>query len=114
MGLTGDKSFGNQYSEDGKKDNELSSVQLVAQDYEQAKKGTQDFTVSIAFGSLMGNNSYDLNPAQHQGTGTLTITESGSGRVAKVEGTTKDGVKISLVLTCKTTMQMVNGELKDQ
>src|ERR1700753_4400215 len=43
MGLTGAKSFGNQYSVSGKKDNEFSSLQLIVDDYAAAKGGTTKF-----------------------------------------------------------------------
>jgi|GEM_PF-4254168 len=49
MGLTGPKSFGNQYSVSGKADNEFSSLQLIVDDYEAAKKGTDKFYVKVAF-----------------------------------------------------------------
>lgn len=114
MGLTGEKSFGNQYSETGKGDKELSSVQVIADDYDEAKKGTAKFTTMIQFGKLLSGASYNLNPDKGDGTGTLTITESGSGRTATIEGKTKDGVGIKAVVTCNTIQKVVDGQLKEE
>lgn len=114
MGLTGEKSFGNQFSQTGKTDKELSSVQLIATNYEEAKKGTNDFTSDFTFGSIMAGKNYSLNPAKNIGTGKLTITETGSARTATIEGTTKEGVGIKATITCRTTQVMENGQLKEK
>lgn len=114
MGLAGDKAFGNQYSEKDKGEKELSSVQLIGNDYEEATKGTANFNVMVGFGKLLGGTTYSLDPTKKDGTGKLTITESGSGKVATVEGTTKEGVGMKVVLTCKTINKMVDGQLKEE
>ncbi len=114
MGLTGEKSFGNQYSETGKGEKELSSVQMIADNYGEAKKGTSNFNVQFGFGSLVNGSSYSLNPNKNSGSGKLTITENGSAKIATVEGKTKDGVGIKAVITCKTVQRMIGGELKEE
>jgi hypothetical protein len=113
-GLSGEKSFGNQYSETGKGDKELSAVQMIAEDYDEAKKGTSNFNVQFSFGSLVNGTSYNLDPRKNMGTGKLTITESGRAKIATIEGKTKEGVDIKAVVTCRTIQKMINGELKEQ
>ncbi len=114
MGLTGEKSFGNQYYVTGKGEKELSSVQVVADNYDEAKKGTRNFNMQFSFGDLPGGASYSLNPNSNLGTGTLTMTESGSAKSATIEGKTKEGVCIKAVITCKTVQKMVDGQLKEE
>ena len=106
MGLTGPKSFGNQYSVGGKKDNEFSSLQLIVDDYAAAKSGTSKFYIKVAFGKRLMGNAYIINGSDNsisgakEGTGKLTIKESLTSRTAHVEGTTKAGVAIVADLTC--------------
>lgn len=114
VGIAGEHAFGNQYSVEGKSNKEMSSVQVVADNYDEAKKGTDDFSATISFGKLLEGASYDLHPKNGVGTGTLTVTESGSGRTVTIEGKTKDGVGVKATITCKTAMVMVNGEMKEQ
>jgi hypothetical protein len=106
MGLTGAKSFGNQYSVSGKKDNEFSSLQLIVDDYAAAKSGTTKFYIKVAFGKQLMGNAYIINGSDNslagakEGTGKLTVRESGGIRLAHIEGTTKTGVAIVADLTC--------------
>lgn len=101
-GLTGDNSFGNQYSEKDKADNELSSVQLIIDNKDAAKKGTDKFSVSIGFGKLLGGKTYNIN--KNSGSGKATYTENGRTKTVTIEGKTADGVGISATLTCKQLM----------
>lgn len=103
MGLTGKNSFGNQYSEDGKKDNELSSVQMIIDDVEAAKKGTDKFKITISFGKLFQGKSYEIK--ENSGSGTATFSESGDIKTVTVEGKTKDGVGISATITCNSVIK---------
>lgn len=106
MGLTGPKSFGNQYSVGNKKDNEFSSLQLIVDDYQAAKSGTDKFYVKVAFGKRLMGNAYIINNSDNsltgkkEGSGKLTITESLKGKKAHIEGRTAAGVEISCDLTC--------------
>ena len=119
MGLTGEKSFGNQYSASDKGDNEFSSMQLIVDDYEAAKNGTDKFYIKVAFGKRLMGNKYEINGSDNsmagkkQGNGTATITESGQQKIATIDGKTADGVTIHAVLTCGKTMKMVNGQLSE-
>ncbi len=114
MGLTGEKSFGNQYSEADKGEKELASVQLIADDYDEAKGGTSKFNIMIGFGKLLGGASYSLDPEKNSGSGKLTITETGTGRIATIEGKTKEGVGVKAVITCNTIQKIVDGQLKEE
>lgn len=110
MGLTGEKSFGNQYSVSGKADNEFSSLQLLVDDYEAAKSGTDKFYIKAAFGKRLQGNKYEINGSDNttagkkQGSGKLKITESGNGKTAHVEGKTDAGVSIVADITCLSTI----------
>lgn len=109
-GLTGDNSFGNQYSEKGKADNELSSVQLVIDNKDAAKKGTDKFMVSIGFGKLLSGKTYVINTREsnsemkNAGSGKATYTENSGTKTVVVEGKTADGVGISATLVCNKIM----------
>ncbi|MBS1747556.1 MAG: hypothetical protein JST21_15425 [Bacteroidetes bacterium] len=109
-GLTGDNSFGNQYSESGKADNELSSLQLIIDDKNAAKNGTDKFSISIGFGKLMSGKTYNISTRDNNsgfkpsGSGKATLTESGNTKTVVIEGKTADGVGISATLTCNQIM----------
>jgi hypothetical protein len=109
-GLTGENSFGNQYSEINKADNELSSVQLIIDDKNAAKKGTDKFSISVGFGKISGGKKYDINTRDNnsglkkEGSGKATLTESGNTKTVVIEGKTADGVGISATLVCNKIM----------
>lgn len=75
--------FGNQYSERGKTDKELSSLQLLVDDYDAAKRGTEQFYLKVAFGKTLVGNKYEISGSTNsmagakQGKGRLTLTENG-------------------------------------
>lgn len=95
-GLAGKNSFGNQYSAKGKADNELSSLQLIIDDKNAAKLGTDKFSVEVKFGKLLGGKSYSINTRDNskEGSGKATLTESGGTKTVMIEGKTADGVGI--------------------
>ena len=101
-GLTGENSFGNQYSEINKAENELSSVQLIIDDKNAAKNGTDKFSFMVSFGDLLKGKSYQINTRGNskKGSGKATLTESGSTKTVTIEGKTADGVVISATLKC--------------
>jgi hypothetical protein len=103
MGLTGKNSFGNQYSVDGKNDNELSSVQMIIDDVDSAKKGTNKFMFTVSFGKLFQGKSYEIK--ENSGSGIATFSESGDTKTVTVEGKTKDGVGISATITCNSIIK---------
>ena len=108
MGLTGEKSFGNQYSVSGKGEHEFSSLQLIVDDYNEAKGGTDKFYVKIAFGKRLVGNKYEINSSSNaltgkkQGSGKLTIRENGSSKTVLITGKTADGVEITATLICNS------------
>ncbi|GLU50571.1 hypothetical protein [Dyadobacter frigoris] len=113
MGLTGPKSFGNQYSVSGKADKEFSSLQLLVDDYEAAKKGTDKFYIKVAFGKRLMGKSYEVNNSDNsiagkkQGSGgKLTVKESGSSKTVTITGKTADGVVINATIVCNAVVTM--------
>ncbi|MGC4101711.1 putative periplasmic lipoprotein [Ferruginibacter sp.] len=112
MGATGPKSFGNQYSVSGKAANEFSSLQLIVDDYEAAKSGTDKFYIKVAFGKVLVGNKYEINGSDNslagkkQGSGKLTIHESGSTKTATIQGKTADGVALDATLICSEVIAM--------
>lgn len=109
-GITNDNSFGNEYSEDGKADNELSSLQLIIDDKNAAKDGTDKFSIKIGFGKLTGGKSYEINTRDSnagktkEGSGRATLSDNGVTKTVVVEGKTADGVGISAAITCNKTI----------
>ena len=105
-GLTGDNSFGNQYSANGKADNELSSLQLIIDDKNTAKQGTDKFSFMVSFGDLLKGKFYQINTRDNsnEGSGKATLTESGSTKTVTIEGKTADGVVISATLKCNSVI----------
>jgi len=105
-GLTGDNSFGNQYSEKDKADNELSSLQLILDNKDAAKKGTEKFSISVGFGKLLGGKTYNISTQDNNagfkpsGSGKATLTENGGTKTVVVEGKTENGVGISATIVC--------------
>ena len=108
MGLTGAKSFGNQYSVSGKGDNDFSSLQLIVDDYDAAKKGTEKFYLKVAFGKRLLGKKYEINNSSNsltgkkQGTGKLTIKENGAIKTVTITGKTKDGIEIVTTIVCNS------------
>lgn len=109
-GLTGKKSFGNQYSVKGKADNEFSSLQLIIDDKDAAKKGTDKFYIKVAFGKLLRGKAYEINGGTSflalakMGSGKATLLESGATKTVVVEGKTADGVGISASIKCNSVI----------
>lgn len=102
-GIAGDKVFGNQYSETGKGPKELSSVQLIVDDVD-GNKSTREFTVTVSFGELFGENSksYNINTrdGRSEGSGTLDLQYSGDKATVTIKGTSKEGATIDLKMEC--------------
>lgn len=109
-GLTGDNSFGNQYSEKGKADNELSSLQLIIDDKNAAKSGTNVFYLKVAFGKILQGKAYEINGGSStidmpkSGSGKATLSVSGSTKTVTIEGKTADGVGISATIKCNSVI----------
>ncbi|CAH0994528.1 hypothetical protein EMA8858_00638 [Emticicia aquatica] len=110
-GLTGEKSFGNQFSQKGAKDNEFSSLQLIIDDKDAALKGTNTFYVKVAFGKILVGKKYEIDGrnsgigfTKKLGKGICTLTKHGKSYDAHIVGETSDGVKIEATLVCNKTM----------
>lgn len=106
-GMTGDNSFGNQYSKKGKADNELSSLQLIIDDKDAARKGTDKFSILVGFGKLLGGKTYQINTrdgSPKEGSGKATLLETGGIKTVVVEGKTVDGVSISATIKCNSAI----------
>ena len=110
MGLTGPKSFGNQYSVSGKAANEFSSLQLIVDDYRAAKSGTEKFYIKVAFGKILQGAAYEINGSENslagkkQGSGKLTLMESGNSKTVHAAGKTAAGIAIIVDITCLSTI----------
>ncbi len=110
-GLTGEKSFGNQFSQKGAKDNDFSSLQLIVDDKDAGLKGTSNFYVKVAFGKTLVGQKYEIDGrnsgigfTKKMGKGICTLTKHGKGYGAHIVGETADGVKIDANLVCNKTM----------
>lgn len=103
-GATGENTFGLQYSTD-EEGVDLSSVQLIVHDAAAAAGGTDDFSLTVTIGPPFDGYDYRINPAEGEGSGTLTLEDrggsarSGSATI-RVEGETADGIAIELTVEC--------------
>ena len=111
-GIAGEKVFGNQYSETGKGPKELSSVQLLVNDVSGDKK-TNNFTLTVGFGDLMGSKAttYNINTnnkTTSDGSGTADIQYSNDKAVVRVSGRTKDGIDLEVQINSNKVLTMSN------
>lgn len=105
-GLTGENSFGNQYSVKGKADNEFSSLQLIIDDKEAAKNGIDKFSIQVGFGKILGGKKYEINTRGNSkdGSGTATFTEKNGSKIVIISGKTADGIIITATILCHGAM----------
>ena len=102
-GIAGDHVFGTQYSETGKKDKELSSVQLIVNNVNPGHTSTKSFTLTIGFGDLMASagKSFNINTnGQSRGSGTVDIDYSDNKAAVVIKGTSAEGAAIDLKMDC--------------
>lgn len=103
-GFAGKNSFGNQYSENGKKPNELSSVQLVVDDVKGDKTTSTGYQTTIGFGPILGGTSLNINThadaSRPEGKGQLTLKYGGGKGPATVKftGETAAHEKVDLTI----------------
>jgi hypothetical protein len=115
FGVAGDKTFGTQYSEEGKGPKELSSVQMIVNDV-TGNKTTSEFLVTFSFGELFGANSksFSINTqkGKNDGSGTLNLEYSPDKASVHIEGKTKDGAGLNLEMECHhvATMESIMKE----
>jgi hypothetical protein len=109
-GIAGEKVFGNQYSENGKGDKELSSVQLVVNDVSEGNKSTKEFMVTVSFGKLFEGKSFNINTmdGKNQGSGTLDLQYSGNKATVKIKGVSAEGPAIDLTMQCNKVLTTGN------
>ena len=110
-GIAGEKVFGNQYSEMGKGPKELSSVQLVV-DNVTGDKQTKEFLMTISFGELFTSKgtSYNINTRNEKkdGSGSLDLKYSGSKATVKINGTTKEGIEVDVLIDAHKVITVDN------
>ncbi|MBC7919957.1 MAG: hypothetical protein H7Z75_02610 [Ferruginibacter sp.] len=122
-GIAGENTFGTQYSEDGKGEKELSSVQLTVNNVTEGEKSTEEFLVAISFGKLLDASSktYSIgtikdsdNSSRIGGSGTLDLKYSGKKATVRIQGKTKEGVQIDLTMECPriSTVESIMEEAK--
>lgn len=117
--IAGDNIFGNQYSETGKKPNELSSVQLVVNDV-TGNKTTNEFLITVSFGDMLKGDmvSYtiDTQNGRKEGSGTLDLKYANNQGTVQVKGKTKEGVALDVTLNCTKvyTAQMLTDEVMQE
>ncbi len=102
--LTGDNTFGVQYSTDQKV--KLSSVQVLVYDAKAAAGGTDAFKSSYTFGDLFSGTGVDIDPSTNAGTGTLTLDDRGDSATVKISGETGDGDKIEATIECNGVISL--------
>ncbi|HEY9362713.1 MAG TPA: hypothetical protein VIQ00_05595 [Chitinophagaceae bacterium] len=109
FGIAGDKTFGTQYSEEGKGPKELSSVQMIVNDV-TGNKTTDEFTVTFSFGELFGadSKSFTINTAKghNDGSGTLSLEYAADKASVHLQGKTKDGIGLNLEMECHRVATM--------
>jgi hypothetical protein len=102
--LTGDNTFGVQYSTDQKV--KLSSVQVLVYDAKAAASGTDAFKSSFTFGDLFSGTGVDIDPSTNAGTGTVTVDDRGDSATVKISGETGDGDKIDATVECNGVISL--------
>lgn len=104
-GIAGETTFGNQYSETGKGEKDLSSVQLVVEDV-TGDKTTSEFLVTVTIGDFLNpkSTSYTIDTRKKaddkKGSGNIDLKYSNNKATVKLVGKTADGVEINLDMEC--------------
>jgi hypothetical protein len=102
--LTGDNTFGVQYSTD--QEVKVSSVQVLVYDAKAAANGSDAFKSSFTFGDLFSGTGVDIDPSTNAGTGTLTLDDRGDSATVKISGETGDGDKIDATIECNGVISL--------
>jgi hypothetical protein len=104
-GIAEKTTFGNQYSETGKGEKDLSSVQLIVDDV-TGDKSTGEFLVTVTIGDFLNpkSTSYTIDTRKKaddkKGTGNIDLKYSNNKATVKLVGKTEDGVGIELDMEC--------------
>lgn len=102
--LTGDNTFGVQYSTD--QPVEVSSVQVLVYDANAAASGSDAFKSEFTFGDLFSGTSVDVDPSTNAGSGTVTIDDRGDSATVKISGETGDGDGIEATIQCNGVLDI--------
>jgi hypothetical protein len=102
--LTGDNTFGVQYSTD--QPVKVSSVQVLVYDAKAAASGSDAFKSEFTFGDLFSGTSVDVDPSTNAGSGTVTIDDRGSSATVKISGKTGDGDGIEATIECNGVLDI--------
>lgn len=97
-GATGENTFGLQYSTD--EDVELSSLQLIVNDADAAAGGTDDFMTMLTFGDILEGTTVDVEPAESNGSGMVTVDDRGDTATITIDAETSDGMAIDATVEC--------------
>jgi hypothetical protein len=104
-GLTGKGSWGNQYSTTTEDPKAFSSLQMIVPDAKAAASGTKNFLLTVGFGPLLSQTSYEIEPAKGNGTGTVKVDDHGSSGKVTFSGQTKQGVKVEGSIDCLVVLR---------
>jgi len=99
--MLGDNQFGVQYTDEANPQG-FTSLQLVVQDAAEAEAGsTESFVTTVQMGQMFVGPTYEANPPEGQGSGTVSIdSPSPDQATVHVAATTADGVGIDATITC--------------
>lgn len=97
----GEDHFGLQYTNEDAADG-FTSLQLILRDAAAAgATGTDDFVATVQLGSMSDGTTYNIDPANGDGSGTITLDDSGDDAATVViSGETADGVQVDATVTC--------------
>lgn len=103
--LTGDNTFGVQYSTD--QPVKVSSVQVLVYDAKAAAAaGSDAFKSEFTFGDLFSGTSVDVDPSTNAGSGTVTIDDRGDSATVKISGEDGDGDRIEATIECNGVLDI--------
>lgn len=119
--LTGNGSWGNQYSDPDIKDS-LSSLQLVVENTAEAANGTSNFLAIFAFGDYLSENSGAAKTYTFNGrgggaggagggkSGTVKVEDGGQSGKVTLQIEPEDGVKIDATIQCNEVIRGIAAE----
>lgn len=103
----GDNQFGLQYTNEAAADG-FTSFQMIVRDAAAAADAeTDDFMAAVTFGPLLTGTTYQLDSAQDDGRGRVSISQGDKDHaVVTVSGETADGVQLDATITCNVVFDM--------
>ncbi len=93
------------YTSDGSQ--ELSTALLLIESVSESSSGGTDFFFSAGFGDYGTNEyfEYILDPANGNGTGTVSVQRDNHDATLDVTGQTSAGVTVNATITCTTVLE---------